>query len=111
MSVLRTAVAGASRSSAALRTASAPLRHFSTSKVHLKDPQLGDYPELPFVSRQQRKYSPKWWDPQEKSNFGETVSNPCPTLRICIPTLGCRDQIANLDVNGILFISTAPRAR
>lgn len=75
MSLLRQAVAGASRSSAVLRTTSAPLRHLSTSSVNAsKDPQLGDYPDLPFVSQQQRKYSPKWWDPQEKRNFGETVS-------------------------------------
>lgn len=77
MSLLRQAAAGASRSSAVLRTASAPVqRHFSTSRVAAsKDPQLGDYPDLPFVSQQQRKYSPKWWDPQEKRNFGETVSH------------------------------------
>lgn len=75
MSLLRQAAAGASRSSAVLRTTSTPLRHLSTSRVNAsKDPQLGDYPDLPFVSQQQRKYSPKWWDPQEKRNFGETVS-------------------------------------
>ena len=77
MSLLRHAVAGASRSSALLRTTAAPLRTLSTSAVaHSKDPQLGDYPDLPYVSQQQRKYSPKWWDPQEKRNFGETVSFP-----------------------------------
>jgi hypothetical protein len=39
-----------------------------------KDPQLGDYPDLPYQSLQRRRYDPSWWDPQEKRNFGETVS-------------------------------------
>lgn len=87
MSLLRTTVAGASRSSGVLRTTPASVRHLSTSRVNAaardaKDPQLGDYPDLPFVSLQQRKYSPKWWDTQEKRNFGETVS-ASPTLHRC----------------------------
>jgi hypothetical protein len=38
-----------------------------------KDPQLGDYPALPNVSRQ---YLPAkgWYDQQLRRNFGETVS-------------------------------------
>jgi hypothetical protein len=44
------------------------------AEVSNKDPQLGDYPELPFVNLQERKYDPRWWDPQEKRNFGEVVS-------------------------------------
>ena len=37
-----------------------------------KDPQLGDYPQLPDISRQTR--SPTgWWDIQNRRNFGETV--------------------------------------
>lgn len=83
MSLLRQAAAGASRSSALLRTTAAPLRHLSTSRTNAaaqqsKDPQLGDYPDLPYISQQQRKYSPRWWDPQEKHNFGETVSISLP---------------------------------
>ncbi|TKY89607.1 hypothetical protein EX895_001392 [Sporisorium graminicola] len=85
MSLLRQAVAGASRSSAALRTSAAPLRHLSTSSVTRKDPQLGDYPDLPFVSNQQRKYSPKWWDPQEKRNFGETPHEQDDVLSVWAP--------------------------
>ncbi|KAJ1023148.1 hypothetical protein NDA16_003301 [Ustilago loliicola] len=89
MSLLRTAVAGASR--AALRTTSpAPLRQLSTSTINAaaqqsKDPQLGDYPDLPFVSQQQRKYSPKWWDPQEKRNFGETPHEQDDVLSVWAP--------------------------
>ncbi|EIW84326.1 hypothetical protein CONPUDRAFT_50068 [Coniophora puteana RWD-64-598 SS2] len=38
-----------------------------------KDPQLGDYPDLPWVSNQQR--SPYgWWDPQMRRNFNEPAS-------------------------------------
>lgn len=44
------------------------------AEVSEKDPQLGDYPQLPFVNLQNRRYDPRWWDPQEKRNFGETVS-------------------------------------
>ncbi|KIS67905.1 uncharacterized protein UMAG_03956 [Mycosarcoma maydis] len=86
MSLLRQAAAGASRSSAVLRTTSTPLRHLSTSRVNAsKDPQLGDYPDLPFVSQQQRKYSPKWWDPQEKRNFGETPHEQDDVLSVWAP--------------------------
>lgn len=64
------------------------------------DPQLGDYPELPFASLQRRRYDPSWWDAQEKRNFGETVSPrargaaeerrgvPCAGMRQVRATLG-----------------------
>ena len=55
----------------------APLHSSSSARAEVltdKDPQLGDYPELPFENLQRRKYDPGWWDPQEKRNFGETVS-------------------------------------
>ena len=111
MSLLRHAVAGASRSSALLRTTAAPLRTLSTSAVaHSKDPQLGDYPDLPYVSQQQRKYSPKWWDPQEKRNFGETVSFPTlapQPIRSC--SLSC--VLTPWFRFGSFAILTAPRAR
>ncbi|KAJ1025006.1 hypothetical protein NDA18_004292 [Ustilago nuda] len=89
MSLLRSAVAGASR--AGLRTTSAaPLRQFSTSPIKAaaqqsKDPQLGDYPDLAFISLQQRKHSPKWWDPQEKRNFGETPHEQDDVLSVWAP--------------------------
>ncbi|KAI3480074.1 hypothetical protein L1887_57851 [Cichorium endivia] len=90
MSLLRTTVAGVSRSSGVLRTTSASVRHLSTSRVNAaardaKDPQLGDYPDLPFVSLQQRKYSPKWWDTQEKRNFGETLHEQDDVLSVWAP--------------------------
>lgn len=56
---------------AALLHVSAPARATSATG---KDPQLGDYPDLPPVSLQNRKWSPRWWDQQDKRNFGETVS-------------------------------------
>lgn len=37
------------------------------------DPQLGDYPALPREVLQWRKYSPNWWDTQDRRNYGETV--------------------------------------
>lgn len=46
----------------------------STSTIRNRDPALGDYPDVPAVSRQMRKWNKDWWDQQEKANFGETVS-------------------------------------
>lgn len=65
----------ASASSSSLRVA-AP-RTFATSSSrlaeHEKDPQLGDYPDVPMKSFQLRKHDKSWFDTQEKRNFGETV--------------------------------------
>jgi NADH dehydrogenase (ubiquinone) 1 beta subcomplex subunit 8 len=36
------------------------------------DPQIADYPRLPWVSRQ-RLPARGWWDPQMRRNFGDTV--------------------------------------
>lgn len=37
------------------------------------DPQLGDYPDMPLFNQQFRPYSKKWWDTQDRRNYGETV--------------------------------------
>lgn len=43
------------------------------SKPHEKDPQLADYPQLPWISNQ--SLPPRgWWDTQERRNFGDPVS-------------------------------------
>lgn len=52
----------------------------SAAEMTDKDPQLGDYPQLPYENLQNRRYDPAWWDPQEKRNFGETVSVFIPFL-------------------------------
>jgi len=55
-------------------TAPAALRTYA-SQAQEADPQLADYPRLPWVSRQ--RLSPKgWWDPQMRRNFGDTVCPP-----------------------------------
>ncbi|KAG0706758.1 Ndufb8, NADH dehydrogenase 19kDa subunit [Suillus ampliporus] len=44
----------------------------ATYKQHEKDPQLGDYPELPWVSNQE--LPPRgWWDQQMRRNFGDPI--------------------------------------
>jgi len=49
----------------------AVLRNYA-SRAQEADPQLADYPRLPWVSRQ--RLPPKgWWDPQMRRNFGDTV--------------------------------------
>ena len=64
-----------SSSTSVLRSSSA-LLHTSRAALSEKDPQLGDFPDVPYQSRQLRKWSPTWWDGQDKMNFGETVSEP-----------------------------------
>ncbi|KAK0532810.1 hypothetical protein OC834_002458 [Tilletia horrida] len=50
-----------------------------------KDPQLGDYPDLPPISLQRRRWSPNWWDGQEKRNFGETLHEQHDALSVWAP--------------------------
>lgn len=45
----------------------------ATYKPHEKDPQLGDYPDLPWVSNQEFP-AKGWWDQQMRRNFGDPVS-------------------------------------
>ncbi|KZT53239.1 hypothetical protein CALCODRAFT_416617, partial [Calocera cornea HHB12733] len=49
------------------------------------DPQLGDYPILPAVSRQWRKPGDQWWDKQDRRNFGEPVHEQDEALTIWAP--------------------------
>lgn len=76
-----------------------------------KDPQLGDYPQFEPRSTQSRRDDPRYWDRQEKRNFGETVSGGSEERR------GCSFFYTNLQTNLISFISLsltpllAPRAR
>lgn len=80
----------------------------------IEDPQIGDYPNLPRYSTQTRgPYG--WWDPQDKRNFGETVSTIdnikhenrvylyCPSLRFTKKT--------NCMVYGPLTFSTIALTR
>ncbi|CAD6890549.1 unnamed protein product [Tilletia controversa] len=50
-----------------------------------KDPQLGDYPDLPLISLQRRRFSPNWWDTQEKRNFGETLHEQHDAMSVWAP--------------------------
>lgn len=45
----------------------------ATFKPQEKDPQLGDYPDLPWVSDQELP-ARGWWDQQMRRNFGDPVS-------------------------------------
>ncbi|KAF8532197.1 hypothetical protein JB92DRAFT_2845425 [Gautieria morchelliformis] len=62
-------------------------RHYATPveyKPHEKDPQLGDYPQLPFVSTQLRP--PKgWWDVQMRRDYGEVVHEEDDGLNMWTP--------------------------
>ncbi|PWN50212.1 hypothetical protein IE53DRAFT_387516 [Violaceomyces palustris] len=96
MSLLRSSLSSARPITASLALASSSSTSYSsalrtfhssrlTSKSDTKDPQLGDYPDLPFVSFQTRKYSPKWWDTQEKRNFGEIPHEQDDVLSVWAP--------------------------
>lgn len=66
-----------------LSTYSARLQQVATSSGNLPkgtvvpgnqvDPQLGDYPSMPYDNQQFRPYSRQWWDTQDRRNYGETV--------------------------------------
>ena len=68
-------VAGAR--SSALKLSASAVRTYATPAPHVQqevDPQLGDYPQLPYVSKQRRN-ARGWDDPQMRRNFGEPVRN------------------------------------
>ncbi|WFD00116.1 hypothetical protein MYAM1_002862 [Malassezia yamatoensis] len=90
----------------ALRSVRSPLRQMSTSACRLAqtptqaahelpkgtvepgskvDPQLGDYPAMPLDNQQFRPYSKKWWDPQDRRQFGETLHEQDDVLSMWSP--------------------------
>lgn len=105
MSLLRTAASKA----VASRVSMAPMaaRTFaSSSTIRSKDPQLGDYPDIPPVSRQRRKFDKNYWDPQEKANFGETVS-----VEMWYGCLAYWIDLLTRRVSSCLHFPSAPRTR
>jgi NADH dehydrogenase (ubiquinone) 1 beta subcomplex subunit 8 len=76
MLFLRRAPRGLAVARAAQRTYATPPVSYHQQEV---DPQLGGYPQLPYISRQ-RLPAKGWWDPQMRRNYGDTV---------------CRDSVAN----------------
>lgn len=71
----RAAALASVASSSSSSTAPTCLRTFASSSARQSmDPQLGEYPDIPIKSYQLRKHDKTWFDPQEKRNFGETVS-------------------------------------
>ncbi|KAH8555517.1 hypothetical protein BGW37DRAFT_516439 [Umbelopsis sp. PMI_123] len=66
-------------------TASRNQSTVSTGKV-TEDPQIGDYPNLPHLSSQNR--SPFGWDDnQDRRNFGETLNEQDEVLGVWAPDL------------------------
>jgi len=53
-------------------------------KPEEKDPQLGDYPQLPWVSTQLRP-AKGWWDVQMRRNFGEVIHEEDDALNMWSP--------------------------
>ncbi len=66
----------AARSAALRLSTTTATRSYATPVPFLKeekDPQLGDYPDLPYEHKMRR--NPRGWDdPQMRRNFGELVS-------------------------------------
>ncbi|KAG6862490.1 hypothetical protein C0995_000036 [Termitomyces sp. Mi166 len=73
LALRRAAVSSSATRALAARSARLPpSRAASTSTEEEVDPQLDDYPQLPFVSRQH--LSPYGWqDPLMRRNFGDTL--------------------------------------
>ncbi|OBZ84993.1 NADH dehydrogenase [ubiquinone] 1 beta subcomplex subunit 8, mitochondrial [Choanephora cucurbitarum] len=62
-----------------------PQSTLSTGEV-IEDPQIGDYPNLPRISAQER--GPFGWDdPQDKRNFGEPVHEEDEIMGVWAPDL------------------------
>ena len=80
---LRAARRGAIVASRALQVARRGAASSSTSVAHKEpsDPQLGDYPDLPIEFAQNRNpfgnSDGRWWDVQNRRNFGEPVRALC----------------------------------
>ena len=49
------------------------------------DPQLGDYPAMPFQNQQFRPYSRHWWDTQDRRQYGETLHEQDDVLNMWSP--------------------------
>ncbi|GJJ08584.1 hypothetical protein Clacol_002803 [Clathrus columnatus] len=64
------------------------LRNYATSveewKSQEKDPQLGDYPQLPWVTNQVRP-ARGWWDLQMRRNYGEVIHEEDDALNMWSP--------------------------
>ncbi|PWN18186.1 hypothetical protein BCV69DRAFT_263561, partial [Microstroma glucosiphilum] len=84
------AARGVALQSASGRTVALSPRGFATSsssRAEEKDPQLGDYPDVPAKSYQSRRYDKSWWDPQEKRNFGEIPGEQDDVLSVWAPDI------------------------
>ena len=72
---------------AAWRVAPRLVRTYATPvefKQPPKDPQLGDYPQIPPISVQRRP-AKGWWNQQERRNFGEVVPEQYEVLSMWAP--------------------------
>ncbi|CCU98782.1 unnamed protein product [Malassezia sympodialis ATCC 42132] len=49
------------------------------------DPQLGEYPAMPYENQQFRPYSRQWWDTQDRRNYGETLHEEDDVLNMWSP--------------------------
>ncbi|KAF8513177.1 Ndufb8, NADH dehydrogenase 19kDa subunit, partial [Hysterangium stoloniferum] len=62
-------------------------RHYATPveyKREEKDHQLGDYPQLPYISTQLRP-AKGWWDLQMRRNYGEAIHEEDDALNMWTP--------------------------
>ena len=74
------------RASSTGRALLAPRRPAHRALSTQKDPQLGDYPALPDVSRATLPPT-GWWDNQMRRNFGDTVSSLSSAVTSCYAML------------------------
>ncbi|KAL0096456.1 hypothetical protein J3Q64DRAFT_1707759 [Phycomyces blakesleeanus] len=100
--LLNARLAAASRPSMLVVRAQSTL---NTGKV-VEDPQIGDYPNLPYNSSQARGPF-GWWDPQDKRNFGENVHEEDEIMGVWAPDLHTYSPYKALAQIGVFFASMA----
>ncbi|KAF9104624.1 hypothetical protein BGX27_010010 [Mortierella sp. AM989] len=67
--------------------------------------QIGPYPNLPMYNQQWRDGNDKYWDQQDRRNFGETVPEEDEVLNIWSPDVA--DYPVSLGVKGLLAAAAA----
>ena len=116
--LLRRGLASSSRRLAHSQATTKPLHGTTTalSAVDLDhDPMIGDYPNLPQISKQTRSFYTEWDDQQGKCNFNETMPEEDEVLNEFGPepnTIGMGQAfrelgIATAVIGGICYVAYA----
>lgn len=76
MNIVSRRVPNTLKSTLVSRAYATPTATLGEREVAAQDPQIADYPRLPWISRQRLPAKGQYWDPQMRRNFGEAVCKP-----------------------------------